>query len=320
MDTSYRIDCYAARLKDNSELVKSRSGGFFISLCNYVLERKGVVYGCSGLDPHNIIHKRAESIEECEEFRKTKYIQSKIGNTFRQCRKDLVDGKLVLFSGTGCQIKGLISFLQVSGAEMTRLITVDLICHGVPSPGIFYAYMNQLELMSNKRITAYDFRNKQLYGWRAHKEVIVYDDGSSDTRDEWTTLFYSNLILRPACYECLFTTVHRESDFTIGDYWGIEKNASEFDDNKGVNIVIIHTNKGKEIFLTLNDIVCKKTNPDNSLQPNLIRPSTTNRKHRTYVMRDLSKKSFKVFRRKYLNKYSFFYIREKIKSRFFHSV
>ncbi len=315
MDTIHSEECYAVRLKSLSEIAKSRSGGFFISLCNYVLDHRGVVYGCSGLDPHDIMHKRAESRAECEEFRNSKYIQSKVGNAFRQCRDDLKAGKLVLFSGTGCEIQGLICFLRASGVKTTHLITVDLICHGVPSPGIFYAYINQLELDVNKRVVEYDFRNKRLYGWKAHKESIVFDDGTTCVSDEWTTLFYSNLILRPACYKCPFSSAKREADFTIGDYWGIENNASEFDDDRGVNIVIIHSKKGKEVFLKLEDIDYKKTDLNNSLQPNLIRPSATNNKKRSSVMRDLLRMDGKRFQRKYLNKNSIFYIKEKIRSR-----
>ena len=315
MNARQSVICYAARLDDSDEVAKSRSGGVFMSLCKYVIDRNGIVYGCSGRDPYNIIHKRAENIEECEDFRGSKYVQSIIGNTFRCCLQDLNSDKLVLFSGTGCQIDGLLCYLKASNADTSRLITVDLICHGVPSPKIFHTFLYQNELKNKKKVVGFEFRSKKECGWRAHKEKVLFDDGSFRLGNEWTNMFYSNLILRPACYNCPYTCVDRESDFTLGDYWGIENNAREFDDNKGVNLVIIHSDKGKNVFSALPNLEFKKTNINTSLQPQLEYPSFVNKRKRAEVMKAYKKRSNRYFVHKYFSKFSLFYLEEKIKQK-----
>ncbi len=308
-------ECYAVRLKDMDEVQKSRSGGFFISLCRYVTGLGGVVYGCSGADPHRIVHIRANTIGECECFRNAKYVQSAVADTFRQCALDLTNGKRVLFSGTGCQIQGLLNYLEVSSIDIARLITVDLVCHGVPSPGIWQVYVKELEKTNGKKVVSVNFRDKNACGWKAHKERIVFEDGTSMLQDVWTNLFYSNTILRPSCFTCIFATTIRNSDFTIGDYWGIENNAKEFDDDKGVNLVLVNSEKGRDIFDKLDDIDFKGTLLSNSLQPNLCQPSLVDAKKRKRVMNDYQKKTQKRFINQYLCKTGLFYLTAKIKNK-----
>ncbi len=305
-------DCYAARLINMDEVSRSRSGGLFISLCNYVISNHGVVYGCSCYSPHSIRHERATTIEQCEVFRNSKYVQSKIGETYKQCNDDLNSGLVVLYSGTGCQIHGLLSYLNLCKTDTKKLITVDLVCHGVPSPRIWDTYIKQVEIKKRKRITSVNFRDKETLGWKAHKERIYFDDGTSILGDVWTNLFYSNRILRPVCLECPYATVIRCSDFTLGDYWGIENNASIFDDDKGVSLLLVHSEKGRKIFGELVDITYVKTNICNSLQTNLLHPSYVDKEKRNKTMRDYVLLSNRKFVKKYLCKYSFFYVASKI--------
>ncbi len=312
INLSKEPECYAVRLKDMDEVRKSRSGGFFISLSKYVLQLGGVVYGCSGQNPHHIVHIRADTMEGCENFRNPKYVQSSSANTFRECAEDIIKGKPVLFSGTGCQIQGLLNYLGESKVDNSRLITVDLVCHGVPSPGIWRAYLSELEKNCGKQVSSVNFRDKDTCGWKAHKERVYFEDGTSRLEDVWTNLFYSNTILRPSCSVCHFASTIRNADFTIGDYWGIEKNAVEFDDDKGVNLVLINTEKGKQIFAKLGDINYTSTSLSNSLQPNLCQPSVVDPKKRKKVMNDFKNKTQKHFVRKYLCKTSAFYLMAKI--------
>lgn len=305
-------ECYAVRLKDMNEVKKSRSGGFFISLCRYIIQLHGVVYGCSGKDPHHIIHSRANTIEGCYYFRNSKYVQSLSEDTFRECAADIANGKIVLFSGTGCQIQGLLNYLKESRVDISRLVTVDLVCHGVPSPGIWQAYIAEVERICRKKVKSVNFRDKSVYGWKAHKERIDFEDGTSQLKDVWTNLFYSNTILRPSCSVCPFASTTRNSDFTIGDYWGIERNAEEFDDDKGVNLVLINTEKGRQIFGKLQDINYTATSLLTSLQPNLCRPSTIDLQKRQNVMNDFKNKKHKYFVKKYLCMNSCFYLKAKI--------
>ena len=308
-------DCYAARLINMGEVKKSRSGGFFISLCHYVFKHSGVVYGCSGENPHHIIHKRATNILECESLRNPKYVQSDLLNTFSECANDLESGMIVLFSGTGCQIHGLLRYLEIKGVEDSGLVTVDLVCHGVPSPGIWETYLNQLETNYHKRIVAVNFRDKEACGWEAHKERIDFDDNSTVLEDVWTNLFYSNTILRGSCLCCPYTSTERNSDFTIGDYWGIGNNVKEFDDNKGVNLVLVHSDKGKRIFNELHDLNYRRTDLKNSLQPNLYEPSRVEKKKREKVLSDYKNYAPDVFINKYLNKNRYYYLSSKLRNK-----
>jgi coenzyme F420-reducing hydrogenase beta subunit len=238
-----------------------------------------------------------------------------MGDTFAQCAGDLASGKTVLFSGTGCQIQGLLNFLAVRSVDTSRLLTVDLVCHGVPSPGIWESYISELEARSGQKVVSVNFRDKNACGWKAHKERITFEDGSSRLEDVWTNLFYSNTILRPSCFTCVFATTVRKSDFTIGDYWGIEKNAPEFDDDKGVNLVLVNTERGRETFSKLEDIDYRTTVLSNSLQPNLIQPSSVDASKRRRVMNDYRKKQRKRFVDRYLRKRSLFYLKSKVKNK-----
>lgn len=174
-DTSLNLpkpDAYAARHKDMKEVETSRSGAAFIAISDYVLENGGVVYGAGYTDHFRVVHKRATTKEERDEFKGSKYVQSDMNTVFRQVKKDLKDGLAVLFSGTPCQTAGLHSYVGRKLRE--HLILVDIVCHGVPSPYMWRDYIAYLEKKQGDKICWVNFRDKQKFGWKAHHETFKF--------------------------------------------------------------------------------------------------------------------------------------------------
>ena len=163
---------YAARHKDMREVETSRSGAAFIALSDWVLRLGGVVYGAGYADHFRVVHKRATSREERDEFKGSKYVQSDLNTVFRQVKKDLKDGLTVLFSGTPCQTSGLASYVGKRLRE--NLYLVDIVCHGVPGPYLWRDYLAYLEKKQGSRICWVNFRDKQEYGWAAHRETFKF--------------------------------------------------------------------------------------------------------------------------------------------------
>ncbi len=164
--------------------------------------------------------------------------------------EDLENNKSVLFSGTACQVAAINS--MVNEKNKNNLYTCDLICHGVPSERVFKDYLKYLEEKYNKKIKEFVFRNKK-FGWHSHIETIIFEDDTSVSLEFFKRLFYRHNILRPACYKCNYANKHRPADITIADFWGIDEVCPEFDDDKGVSLVIVNSEKGKEIFNKIKD-------------------------------------------------------------------
>ena len=271
--TGNKPRCYAVRHKNSEELATSRSGGFFAALAEYVISEDGVVFGCELDENLQAVHMREDTYNGCLKFKGSKYVQSDTKNTFGECEKALKLGKMVLYSGTGCQVHGLITYLNTKKINTDNLITVDIVCHGVPSPGVWKNYIFALEYKHGKRITDVNFRDKTINGWADHIEKYTFEDGSTMRSKQWTNIFYRHVLFREACYRCKYTTTERLSDFTIADYWGIGKNAPEYDDNKGCSMVLTHNSKAKNILISLADKVdYKETDLSTSLQPQLMHP------------------------------------------------
>lgn len=168
-------DAYAARHKDMHEIETSRSGAAFIAISDRILEKGGVVYGAGFADHFRVVHKRATTKEERDEFKGSKYVQSDLTGVFRQVKKDLKEGLTVLFSGTPCQTSGLASYVGKKLRE--NLILVDIVCHGVPGPYMWRDYLDYLEKKQGSKICLVNFRDKQEYGWTAHKETFKFVKG-----------------------------------------------------------------------------------------------------------------------------------------------
>lgn len=236
---------YGVKHKNENIRAASRSGGVFTALSDIVLDNGGVVYGCALNESFQAIHKRAITKEERDAFRGSKYVQTQIGNSLKDVESDLKNGLTVLFSGAPCQIHGLINYLKLKNVDSSNLLTVEILCHGAPSPRVWNDFIvNNFDI---EKINSVDFRDKKNFGWRDHVETITVEGKEISSRN-YTKLFYSHLGLRQSCFYCYYKKTERVSDITIGDFWRIENNDKEFDDDKGVSLVKVNTKKGQEYF------------------------------------------------------------------------
>ena len=261
---------HALRLRNKKSMAASQSGGAFVALSDAVLEKEGVVYGAGFGEAFHVRHFRAENRTARDSFRGSKYVQSDMRRIYREIARDLTDGRLVLFSGTPCQCAAVLRYS--AGITTGKLITVDLICHGVASPKIFRDYLKYLEKKHRGRITGVKFRDKE-FGWQSHRESFTFHNGKKVSPE---VVVYKDYFLRESCNTCRFCSINRVSDITIGDFWGIEKTASEFaSDGKGCSIVMCNTAKGMEILqISVKDCDILDIDSDaDYLQMNLTRPT-----------------------------------------------
>lgn len=247
-DTKYQ-KAYSLQCKDKKILKTSTSGGFFTPLAEYIINNDGVVYGVGFDDDLMICHKEAETIDEIQEFRGSKYVQSYLGDIFKKVKKRLENNRLVLFSGTPCQVEGLKSFLR---KEYDNLITIDLICHGTPSPKLWKEYVQYQENKYNSKIKNVAFRNK-TYGYHSGTMKLEFENGKkyygSARVDYMLKSFFSEISSRPSCYDCKFKTRNHISDITIYDCWSIEKLNKDIKDNDlGYTNIIVNSVKGNDIL------------------------------------------------------------------------
>ena len=264
--------CLAMRNKDAESMMSSRSGAVFPELASWIIKGGGTVYGAGYDEEFAVVHKRAENISSCQEFRGSKYVQSELDDTFRQVHEDLRSGKAVLFTGTPCQCAGLKAYIPKGMKD--RLYLVDLVCHGVPSPNVWKDNLKFQRNRLNSPMIRVSFRDKKLFGWSDHKES--YSSASETlTDDRFTDLFFLNVITRDSCHACPYASTSRVSDITLADFWGWQKVLPGFNaDNKGASLVLINSDKGEVL---LNDILehfeSHAVSLAECLQPNLQMPS-----------------------------------------------
>lgn len=308
---------YGVRLRDINEVMKSRSGGAFVAFSDWVLEKGGVVYGAGYKDHFVVAHKRADSKEGRDEFRGSKYVQSDLTGIFKQVRTDLIQGLWVMFSGTPCQISGLQSFLPDKLKD--RLISIDIVCHGVPSPKIWQDYLNYIEHKEKKHVIGVDFRDKKRYGWKAHKETFtLIEPLTTTTTTTYTYVFYQHVMQRPSCGECHFCNLRRPGDLTLADFWGWERTGNKInEDDKGLSLVLVNTPKGKVVFDSVkNHFNMFEPVIEDCMQGHLKEPTKPN-PHDKQFQKDYERKGFEYVLRKYGNitwKYRIKRIASKIKN------
>ena len=238
-------DCYAVMAND--ELRKtSSSGGAFSIFANYVLDLGGTVFGAVMDEDLSVHHAAISDQSSLYLLQKSKYTQSRINDSYRKVRQDLKDSKYVLFSGTPCQVAGLYAFL---GKHPEKLLTIDVLCHGVPSQKMLKDSLNKEE--RDIPITNIDFRDKD-YGWDSLAMTLSYADGSkkrlSYNESRYEQGFHPGMTLRDSCYDCVFCEYPRQGDLSIGDFWRIEETYPELSDGKGTSAVLLNSSKGQQIF------------------------------------------------------------------------
>ena len=257
---------YAVKHKDDSVRLRSRSGGVFTAITDAVLNQGGYVYGAAFADGFQVKHKKATTIEERNALRTSKYVQSDMSGVYEQIRCDLKEGHSVLFSGTPCQVAAVRNAMQ--NEECVGLYLIDIVCLGVPSPKVWSDYLNCRQNEYDGKITAVEFRDKE-FGWKAHRETFSINGFKYDS-DDYTKLFSSHDILRPSCFECPYKSADRVGDITIADFWGIDKAVPGFNDDKGVSLVMVNTEKGERLFeRSKKDIILEPSNLEDAMQNNL---------------------------------------------------
>lgn len=275
------LEVLAVKNPNDEERMNSSSGGVFLPLAREVINQGGVVFGAVYDESWEVHHVYAEKIEDVYPMMGSKYLQSKIGNSFKDAERFLKQGREVLFVGSPCQIAGLRTYLR--NKQYSNLLAVDFLCHGVPSPGVWRRYLaetyggydakeqSRLQATAGKNsvllsslnatspIGDIKFRDKRESGWKKYRFIVRQKSASK--ADQNTVLssdihydnpfmqgFLSDIYLRPSCYACKCKNGVNHSDMTIADFWGINQIAPEFDDDKGVGLVLLNTKKGEEYF------------------------------------------------------------------------
>ena len=238
---------FAAWNADDQIRRHSTSGGAFTALAEYILEGGGVVYGAALDGKQHLRHVACFRKEDLWRLRGAKYVQSDLGQTFREIREALKK-RPVLFSGTPCQVDGLYRFL---GGKPENLTTCDLVCHGVPSPGVWEDMVRSMERRKGKAIQSVRFRDK-VTGWKDSHLTLIYGDGTVDSAPlfatEYGRAFGRALFLRPCCHHCAYTNLNRPGDFTLGDFWGLGPDELPEQQTRGVSLLLVNSPHGSYLF------------------------------------------------------------------------
>ena len=246
-------DCYIAFNRNGQIRESSSSGGVFAEIARCIIEKSGVVFGAAMNEEQQVFTVACDSMEQVATTCGSKYVQADVGASYKEVASFLKKGTYVLYSGTPCQIGGLYAYL---GREYDNLITVDLICHGVPSPRAWAEYTEYLKRKHNSNIKSVSFRCKES-GWRKYSLKVVFNSESvfreDVTKNIYLKAFISHLILRPSCYCCSFKQVHRQADISLGDFWAANM-LENLDDDKGISVLLVHSAKGKKFV----DLISRK--------------------------------------------------------------
>lgn len=293
---------FAAYSLDENIRKNSSSGGIFTLLAENVLSNDGVVFGVSMTeDCMSAEHIEVKTVNELSKLRGSKYIQSNINNSYSKVREYLEDGKKVLFSGTPCQVAGLKAFLV---KDYKNLITTDFICHGVPSPLAWQKYVKYREEEAKSKTWKMFFRHKKN-GWKTYSLQFIFENGTEYvqvlTKDLYMRGFLADLYLRPSCYKCEFKNNNYKSDITLADFWGIDKIKPEWNDDKGVSLVVANTPMGLSIINSIMDnVACESVDSEKAFIYNQSYFKSVSKKFISKIcFRDLNKYSFDRFVDKY---------------------
>lgn len=246
-------EVYACWHKNAVIRQKSSSGGAFSAIAEYVLTLKGCVWGAAYTEKLRLSYQFVDQITDLDKLRRSKYIQAEVGDAFQQIKEQLRQGKWVLFTGTSCHVRGLYAYLPKD--LCSHLITVDFICHGVPSPKVFKRYIEWIENRYGDELIDFNFRDKR-FGWDNGVLTVgrFSHIGEKKFLNKENSFFYGmlhDLFIRPCCHQCTSNGLQRETDFTIADFWGIGRNELfdyETDKYLGVSLLALNSTKAVQIF------------------------------------------------------------------------
>ena len=238
---------WAWRNKNDVDIMRSASGGAADCAAKTVLQMGGVVYGAAYDEQLTVNHIEVTNDVEREKLQSSKYVQSDPKDSYSKVKQRLAEGKTVLFTGTPCQIAGLYALL---GGDPENLYTVDLICHGVPSPKFFKKYLEYQNKQTAGRVIYFNFRSKDKRGWGTQYLLKTKTKTKTKTLslDRYGKHFMDGDCYRESCYHCFYANTYRVGDLTVGDFWGIARSHPKFNSRKGVSSVFVNTEKGKKLF------------------------------------------------------------------------
>lgn len=327
------VQCVAATGKQESIVKNSSSAGIFFLLAERTIQKRGVVFGARFNKVWDVVHSWADTIEGIKPFMTSKYVQSHIGDSYKQAESFLKEGRDVLFSGTPCQIAGLKHFLR---KEYDNLLCVDVVCHGVPSPGVWREYLKYAISPKGRKntvssllysplsegealqIKGISFRDKSL-GWKKYSFVLLSSQGESRSEENsvsssyktivrqkhyynlYMKMFLSNLTLRYSCFACPARKGKSGSDILLGDYWGIARYYPELFDQNGVSMALAYTEKGRRLLKSLNlniqDIKYSETSGNSNIETD--EPCPSDRGIFFEDFRSKRVKAMKIYNKKY---------------------
>ena len=266
--------CFGARAQSEELRGLGSSGGLFPLLASQILAQGGAVFGAALLEDGSVRHICVRRREELPRITRTKYVQSDLSQVWGQLRPRLEEGP-VLFCGTPCQTDGVRAFL---GEDRAGTVLVDLICYGVPSPGVWERYVRYLERRYRGVFRGFSFRDKRAeYGRACSLRVGERELVWPLSKDLFCRTYFKNVNLRPSCFRCGYAAAERTSDLTLGDFWGVEGVRPGFDDRRGCSVVLCHTRAGTELWEQVRDqtrwFACREEDAANESQPRLRTPT-----------------------------------------------
>jgi coenzyme F420-reducing hydrogenase beta subunit len=248
------LKCFAATHKDEMTLNSSSSGGAFSALADYILENNGLICGCIMTNDFDVIHVLSNDMDVIEKMKKSKYVQSNVGDVYKEIKNALATGRLILYTGTPCQVAGLLS--AIDGEKYDNLITIDIVCHGVPNNLLFHQYISYLEKKYKSKIVSFDFRSKK-YGWKRFTSSITTISGKNIAIGKYGEFYHPAFTggntMRESCFSCRFSSENRVGDFTIADCWGYEKLPIPFEFNNGLSTLLFNTQKALNLMRYLSE-------------------------------------------------------------------
>lgn len=251
-------EAYAMYTREEDTLKKSSSGGIFKHIASYVIKKGGIVYGAAFTDSYTVKHIGVDRLENIYLLQGSKYLQSEMENIYFLVRQNLKSGRFVLFTGTPCQVAGLKGYLK---ENYDNLLTLDIVCHGVPTPLVWKKYISYMEASASSKINKVNFRDKS-YGWQKFNVALDFENGAvyrkNFSEDLFMKGFLADIYLRPSCYNCDYKSVYRNSDFTLADFWGIQHVCPSMENKNGTSFCWLNSEKAKEIWENIKDEIVYK--------------------------------------------------------------
>lgn len=283
------LGVYAAKNANDEVRMASSSGGIFTCLAQRVLADGGVVFGARWDDDWNVVHDYTEQQDGLPQFCSSKYLQSVIGDNYQKAEQFLKAGRKVMFTGTPCQIAGLRQFLR---KDYDNLLAVEVICHSVPSAGVWQQYLTEklkTKGWNKSDIRHISFRSKAT-GWKGYSFMIENKDGNVfselGSKNAFMRGFLANLYTRPSCQKCPAKQLKSGSDITLGDFWGINSLMPEIDDDKGISVVIVNTEKGRKVIHIVDNLIQASWSDICSKNPAVVKSVTASAKKDQFFQED----------------------------------